>query len=1128
MTAGDRVGRYELVRLLGRGGTGEVWEAVLQGPHGFRKRVALKLLRSERTTDDHRSSLVHEARLGALLSHPNVAATLELGEVDGRWFVAMELVEGPSAADLIRRDALPPAVVLDLGQQAAAALEHVHGLRVDGVPAGLVHRDVKPQNLLVDRHGVVKLVDLGIASLAGHATRAAGTPAWMAPEQRDGRAGPASDLFSLGATLYALATRRKPFGSGLDALASASRVDELLADPAFLAPVDAAVPGLGGVVARCLRHDPGARWPDAAALGDALRRLLPSAPPGPTLASIARGAPAADPARAPAAAAAAETVLLTGNLPRAADRFVGRDAEVAELRRRAAGGAPLITVTGPGGMGKTRLAVEAARGLDAAGGVWFFDLAEARSFDALCAAVAHGLGLVLTDRDPAERIGRALAARGRQIVVLDNFEQAVEHAPRTVGRWLDLAPRTTFVVTSRLRLDLRGEDVLVLAPLAAAAAVELFLSRARTVPEADRPAVVALVERLDRLPLAIELAAARTGVMSARAILARVDDQLRLLAGGARDRPERHRSLRASLDFSWDLLAPWERSAFAQLSVFVGGLQLDAAEAVLHLPPDAPWTLDVLSRLVDHSLVRFDRETGRFSMLVVVTAYAADRLDPADRAAAERRHAAWFAQLVHARFAGQGPEEVDRVQAELGNLEAAARRAAAAGDGDAAADAAIAAGRVWIRRGPFADGLALLGPLRDLPATRSAELAHQLGVLQRAAGAFTDAAATQALALERARAAGDEGLQVAILSEQAQAETLLGRPADGLRLAEQACRLADSGAVGDQRRALALTVRGLAQVALGRLDEARALYDAALAARRRCGDRRGEATLLDNVGVLLFSRDELEEALAWTTRALEGMRAEGMATAEGTALGHLGSILDRLGRFDEARHAHEAALALHRSLGDRRSEAVTLTNLGSHLVDAGDRAAARAALDAAVALHREMRVPRSEAIATANVGRLLLQEGRVDEAVATFDQALALAERAQAPAIVTVLTWFRGLGSEAAGDLPDARARVSSALPGLQAEPRALAEALLDLARIERAAGRADESRAALARAESLARGRRGGEPTLIRLLLLRGSAADVAEARRLGAELRLPATHRLARELEASVVRFGRPERRE
>jgi serine/threonine protein kinase len=357
----ERIGPYELVQRLGVGGMGEVWEAVLVGPAGFRKPVALKCLRPDLVArEGFLDALLREARLGGRLQHPNVVGTLGLSEHGGSWVIALELVRGATVGELVQAvGPLPPRVVLDLGVQTCAGLAHAH-------ESGLVHRDVKPGNLLVDRWGVVKLADLGISITTGEGgSKGAGTPGYAAPEQLDGAAVPRSDLFSLGVVLAACATGRRLFARGPTGIDEVRRVEELLGSDGFLDDVGRAVPGLGEVVRRCLRAEPELRWPDARSLAaalDGLRRR--QAEGGPTLvALLGRARPAlAIEAGTPSVGSDEPTrVLVNGNLPPPRDRFVGRTDLAAEVSDRVLRGARLLTLLGTGGMGKTRLALEVAR-----------------------------------------------------------------------------------------------------------------------------------------------------------------------------------------------------------------------------------------------------------------------------------------------------------------------------------------------------------------------------------------------------------------------------------------------------------------------------------------------------------------------------------------------------------------------------------------------------------------------------------------------------------------------------------------------------------------------------------------------------------------------------------------------
>jgi len=286
-----RFGRYTLVGLLGEGGMARVFRAELSGPGGFRKAAAVKVIRRSLAGRDEslRRALEKEARLGGLLKHPGVVETYDFGVEDGSPYIAMELVDGTNLDDLVREAGrLPPEVTLAFGVRLCDALAYAHGLAVDGRAVGLVHRDLKPANVLVGRDGSVKIADFGIAkasALLGSSTATGmikGTPSYMSPEQLageplDGR----SDLFSLATILFELATGdRLQTADSLPALAMAVlQTEDRLADGSLLRPLDEAAPGLGLVLARCLRKDPNERYPGAADLGRDLRALaevLPS------------------------------------------------------------------------------------------------------------------------------------------------------------------------------------------------------------------------------------------------------------------------------------------------------------------------------------------------------------------------------------------------------------------------------------------------------------------------------------------------------------------------------------------------------------------------------------------------------------------------------------------------------------------------------------------------------------------------------------------------------------------------------------------------------------------------------------------------------------------------------------
>lgn len=1079
MTAHRRLGRYELISLLGRGGAGEVWEALLHGPRGFRKAVALKVLHEQQAD----STLAHEARLGALLAHPNVVGTYELGCADGRWYVAMELVHGPTTAALLRQGPLPPSCVVDIGMQACAGLAHIHGLCVDGAHAGLVHRDIKPQNLLVDRTGIVKIADLGIARFGGKPGVAAGTPGYTAPEQLAGSDGPGSDLFALGATLYVLATGGRPFGRGKHAATDARSVALRLGDPRFLGDLNVRVPGLGPVLERCFQPDVGRRHLGAAALGDDLRAIRAELRDGPALLDLLDGERASDASRSgatPTTGSGAPTILLPrGHLPRVAEPFFGREDERADLLKRVRAGATLITVHGPGGMGKTRLALEAAAAVqrEIEGGAWFCDLSEATSVEGVCARVCAVLSVPPTTEDPVVQAGRAISARGRAVVVLDNLEQCVAAARVIVPRWLDLAPHATFLATSRIALRLSGEAVLGLEPLDTDAGVALFCDRAAVRPSPQEHSLVReLVARLDGLPLALELAAARTRMLRLPQLLEQVEQRFRLLSGGPADRPARQRSLRAALDGSWELLTEGQRAALCQLAVFAEGWTLEAAEAVLDLSehdPDA-WALDVLTELADHSLVRFDAESQRFSMFAAVRSYVQRRSE--ETAAAERRHGAWFAQLgtpaaLRALDKHGGMEALQRTGAEIENLRVACQRASARGDTDQAAATALAAWAVLELRGPFGAARAMLEVARAAgPSDRDAELLRALGHAMLREGRDSEARVVLTEAVEAFEQCGDAVPTVHALCKLSYAQAGDGEPERALETAERAVDMAraasDPGALAD---ALATRVNR----SLGRRDPEPAAADLARAAElaRTAGDLRQEGRAALALSVVYFKLGRLEEGLLSARTALGISRTIGDLSAQSVAHLDMALILYALGHHDSARRHDARALAVAQDIGDRRIEGATHLNVGYRAGELGHFRAARRSTERGEALFVEIGHRPSLAMAVGNLGVLDLYEGRLEDARARLTLALASHREVGNRRSEGFVRGHLGTLARVEGDLAAAEEHLvgSVGLLGELRDHELGSRAASELGRLRIAQGALDAAEAALAEADAWA-----------------------------------------------------------
>lgn len=651
---------------------------------------------------------------------------------------------------------------------------------------------------------------------------------------------------------------------------------------------------------------------------------------------------------------------LRHSLPAERDSFVGRQESLEILAKKLKAGARLVSVLGMGGVGKTRLVTRFAwtHRADYAGGVWFCDLSQARGVDGILFAVAQGLEVPLGQANPVIQLGRAIAGRGSCLVVLDNFEQVAKHAEETLGIWLERAPIARFIVTTREVLGIVGEEILAVPPLDREDAVELFLKRANAALQGsgqgpdDLKAIGQLVKVLDFLPLAIELAAARVRVMPPRTLLARMKDRFDVLLSHA-GRRDRQATLRATFDWSWELLGETEKGALAHLSVFEGGFTLESASAVVGMHPTAgnPSMVDVVQWLVDKSFVRQIREE-RFDLLESVREYAAqhlrtpgsfERSGPDCEAEARAGHWHYFASIDERNV-------VANRCAELSNLIAACRAAAQAGDGPAAIGCLIAAWTALRLTGPYSAGVEL------------AALVERTSSLSERDKAWVHWVAGDVLDLlgevESARLHVERGLRSAKISEDLTSTARL------------------------------LIVRGSRQGLDGELDGALASLTEACRLGEVLGDDALRTAALIVLGRLMEYQSRFAESRHYYGKALALAAARGDRRTEGGVLGNLGGIHHALGELEHARGHYERALAIASEVGDRRWEGNGHCNLGLLYQEQGRIAEARAQFDLALNTAREVGHVRLEYIVLCNLGILLTGEGRLVEAAQHLDHAV--------------------------------------------------------------------------------------------------------------------------------------------
>jgi predicted ATPase/class 3 adenylate cyclase len=597
---------------------------------------------------------------------------------------------------------------------------------------------------------------------------------------------------------------------------------------------------------------------------------------------------------------------LLNNLPAQVSRFIGRDAVLAEVRRLI-GAFRLITLTGPGGVGKTRTGLQvAAELLDGSGdGVWFADLAPLLDPDLVVTTVANVLGIRGDPARPVDTLVEAVGGRS-MLILLDNCEHVIGTCAKLADALLRNCPNVAILATSREPLGIDGERVHRIPSLGMPTddddfdtirdteAVRLLVDRAAqhgvTLGGDERSATLAsrICRRLDGIPLAIELAAARLRAMSVAELEARLDQRFSILTGGSRAALPRQQTLLAMVDWSWELLHASERHVLARLSVFAGGFDLAAAEAVTlgeGVRPEE--VIGLLGALVDKNLVQFD-DTGtgpaRYRLLETVRQYATRHLEAGSPAAAHDArvaHRDHYLALAHAAaprlVAPDQAEWLDRLDLELGNLRAAIAHCLERADPAPGIALASCLEVFWRARGRAAEGADALARLLGLPAAQEATLLRARGLataayLSQHAGRYAAAEQSCEEALAIAQLAGDDDLVARLMHIRAYVLLRQGRQDDALPLIERGLGLAR------RLEAVHLTARLLAARSYAldvRGDYAAAARDAAeaLSLYRQAGDRRESGTILGNLGYTELSTGDLGPARSHLVESLDIARA---------------------------------------------------------------------------------------------------------------------------------------------------------------------------------------------------------------------------------------------------------------
>jgi len=909
LTSGTKLGPYEISELLGAGGMGEVYRA---RDARLDRSVAIKILPAAFSADrDRLRRFEEEARSASALNHPNIVTIHELGQEGPTHYIAMELVEGKTLRDLLVSGLLPMRKAIEIAAQVADGLTKAH-------EAGIAHRDLKPENLMVSHDGFVKILDFGLAKVTSPSGErpdmcatsqttpglVLGTVGYMSPEQARGQ--PLdfrADQFSFGLVLYEMVTGKRAFqrSTAAETLVAILREE---AAPIGAQNPDAPAP-LCWAIERCLAKEPDKRYVSTRDLARELAAIRDRFSEKPVKQAEVR----------------------PSNLPVQRTGFVGREKEVAAARELLLRpDVLLVTVTGPGGIGKTRLAVQVASGLVErfSGGTHFVPLSSLSDPALIASAIVQTLGIREGGgRSPLQILKENLndSLRAPMLLLLDNFEHLMQAAP-TVAELLSVGANLKIMVTSRAALHVYGEhefpvlplgmpDSLALPPvdvLSQYPAVALFVQRAVAVKpdfELNREnasAVTEICARLDGLPLAIELAAARVKVLSPSSMLTRLTSRLQLSTGGSRDLPQRQQTLRAAMDWSYDLLSAAEQKLFRRLSVFVGGCNLEGVEAVCDTKSDLDLDLlDGMASMVDKSLVQQveqARGESRFIMLETIREYALEKLEAnGEEALTKRAHAAYCLVLAEEEATEQSGAEavewLERFGFEHDNFRAALEWLTQTEDADWGLRLGTALFRFWEIRECLAEGRDRLGRLLKL----------------------TGAAVPSKL---RMRALFAAGVLAGEQGDYAAAETLINQSQD------VAHELGDKMGIAVSLNALAVFARDRGDVAV-----AHVLFEAGLGLWRELGDQKAVAQALSNLANVLKLQGDYDRARSLYAECLAIFRGRGDRTGVAWSLNYQGDVARDQGDSAAAQALYEQGLVIFREIGDRWGIAGTLADLGS-------------------------------------------------------------------------------------------------------------------------------------------------------------------------------------------------------
>jgi predicted ATPase len=966
---GTTLAHYRITAALGAGGMGEVYRAT---DTRLGRDVALKVLPAEMAANpDRLDRFRREATMLAALDHPGVVGVYSVEESDDVHFLTMQLVEGESLDRVIPERGLGVDRIVEIGSAVAEALAAAHD-------RGIVHRDLKPANVMVTTDGRVKVLDFGLAKIAASQPKeplnsematdlhtregiVMGTVPYMSPEQVEGQpVDHRTDLFSLGVILYEMATGVRPF-AGASQVALMSSI--LRDTPRPLGELRADLPaGLARVVRRCLEKDPGRRIQTARDLAAELR--LERREDDDDVSKILRPPPAPS------------------------TPLIGREETLEDAAALLREGARLVTVTGYGGTGKTRFAIELfeRHASEYSGGAAFVSLASVTAAAEVLPTVATALAIPEAQgRSALDALATVIGNRD-VLLVLDNLEQVLD-AAQDIAALVGRCPKLQVIATSRAPLKVGAETEFGLPPLDLPAAgtraldeigqcpsVALFVQRAAKVKtgfaltESNAAPIAEICRRLDGLPLALELAAARVRILEPAALLQRLDHALDLLTSGDRDLPLRQRTLRAAISWSYSLLDAQEQETLRRLSCFHEGWTLEAMEQVCYGADERYRALDELDSLVEKGLVRVVGESGRYALLETIRAFAAEQLHAGGEVESTRHaHADYFVSFAErVASALRTPDQIEAMQRahrDDANAHAAIEwltTCARAGDTGALERALVLCGRqnwFWHISGQHV----------------TARVAYENLLALAADGAPSRGRALSWLGAGMVSTTTDEW------------ERSLDEWTRGFE---------DGEAVGDKKIAAEGRMgMGYCNLSLGRIEAAAEALDDAIA-RAAPVDAMMQALAMSVKAMLLFATGECAAGVELVHEARRIQERIGDHEGGGVAQSFLAQMTFSQGDPSTALTLYREALAMLETVGDHPEVARVHCEMGWTALAASDARAAAESFRRAVHAYEGVGSARGSGQALLGLAAVEAAEGRSEPAVAIAAAAEAFLERA--------------------------------------------------------------------------------------------------------------------------------------